>query len=248
MAKRCDSRSRLYGPLVASRESCVILPAPPFITIRPPSRQSLGNQDIANIGSPDADRCQRPAVAILTKGLHRPVIGVQQLAQPGAGAIGEGDFFLPAAYRCVGLGRVIALQPKVLAVQPDRVSVHYAGLGGRIGLAGPAHGKLRLLGEGGCRQEGGEDKDSSDHARQGRGWQTEETARWLGRTTGLVSGKSPLVAGALLLVGRVYAFYRNVFRPIPHAVNTNEHVGVPPENCAKVLVEVGPCERNASFQ
>jgi hypothetical protein len=55
-------------------------------------------------------------------------IGIQEIEKASAGALGEGYFGLTPANVVVGFRRVIALEPKVLPIEPDGIAIYDAGV------------------------------------------------------------------------------------------------------------------------
>jgi hypothetical protein len=69
-----------------------------------------------------------PAVAVLARGLHHKAVCIQQLHQPGTGALRKGNLVGAPADVVVWLWSVLALQAQVHAIEPHGVAIDHAGV------------------------------------------------------------------------------------------------------------------------
>lgn len=131
----------------------LIQATPRFITIWPAAREALCDQYVTDINPIDPYSCLKPSAgAIDVEYLHGPLVLIEQLQEPGAGAVGKLDLRRASADVRSGLGCVEAAQTEGLihSADPDRVSVDEAAFLRAVPLAGLAHApRFIVLGVGG---------------------------------------------------------------------------------------------------
>src|SRR5690606_36630624 len=99
-----------------------------FPTVRPATRQSFGDENVADVLTTNPNGGECPAIPISSARLHHEGIAAEQLCQPSTGALGQSDFGGTTTNVVVGLRGVKGLQTQVDAVEPYSVAIHHAGV------------------------------------------------------------------------------------------------------------------------